>query len=216
MPIARLKSRSDKPHADLKREFFAGHDPEQLRIWSGAVVGIAGAGGLGSNIAISLYRAGIGKLIIVDFDTVSTTNLNRQQFYLEQVALPKVQALKANLERIHPFGNIDSHNAKVTPQNLSELFGACDILIEAFDLAEEKQMLLEAWTEAYPKRPIIGASGLAGVGSNALIKQERYGNIYICGDGISELKTGLSPVAPRVALVANMQANLCLELLLTI
>ena len=215
MPMERSRSRSDKPLSPLEKEFFAGHDPAMLVLWRNAVVGIAGAGGLGSNIAISLYRAGIGKLIIADFDTVNITNLNRQQFYLDQIALPKVQALKDNLERIHPFGKVTIHNKKVTPKNISTLFGSCHILIEAFDLAKEKQMLIESWTEHYPDRPIIGASGLAGVGNNSILKQVQYGNIYICGDGISELETGVSPVAPRVALVSNMQANLCLELLLS-
>lgn len=203
----------DKTEA-LRKELFAGHDPDMLRVWNNSVIGIAGAGGLGSNIAISLARAGIGKLIIADFDTVSITNLNRQQFFLEQQGQPKVTALKDNLQRINPFCECIAHNLKITPENLSEVFGECNILVEAFDSAEQKQMLIETWQELYPTRFLIGASGLSGYGRNELIHSVRFDNIYLCGDGVSELKPGISPIAPRVAIVANMQANLCLELLI--
>jgi sulfur carrier protein ThiS adenylyltransferase len=198
----------------LYTELFAGHDPAMLKVWQNSIVGIAGAGGLGSNIAISLARAGIGKLIIADYDTVSTTNLNRQQFFLDQVGLPKVTALQANLQRINPFCECSVFHGTITPDNLAEIFGKCDILLEAFDGAEQKQMLIETWQDLYPDRPLIGASGLAGYGRNELIRTVKLDNIYLCGDGVSELQPGISPVAPRVAIVANMQANLCLELLI--
>lgn len=199
---------------NLFEQFFAAHDSEHLAIWQNATIGIAGAGGLGSNIAISLCRAGIGKLIIADFDIVSITNLNRQQFFLDQVGSPKVLALKENLNRINPLCAVHVINDKINPENLQSIFGHCDILIEAFDLAEQKQMLIETWQDIYPDKPVIGASGLAGYGRNELIKVLRFDNVYLCGDGISELKPGISPIAPRVAIIANMQANLCLELLL--
>lgn len=199
---------------ELYRELFAGHDPAMLKVWQSSTIGIAGAGGLGSTIAISLARAGIGKLIIADYDTVTTTNLNRQQFFLDQVGQPKVIALKANLARINPFCAVDVFNAKITPDNLAEVFGSCDILLEALDGADQKQMLIETWQELYPDKPLIGASGLSGYGRNELIRTVKLDNIYLCGDGVSELQPGVSPVAPRVGIIANMQANLCLELLI--
>lgn len=198
----------------LRKELFSGHDPAMLKVWQKAVIGIAGVGGLGSNIALSLARAGIGTLILADFDIVTIANLNRQQFFLEQVGLSKVQAIKANLERINPFCECIAYNIKITPANLTDIFGDCDILMEAFDGAEQKQMLIETWQELYPDRPLIGASGLSGYGRNELIRTIKLDNIYLCGDGESELQQGISPIAPRVAIVANMQANLCLELLL--
>ncbi len=207
-------SPSSKDLQSLKRELFAAHDPKQLEVWQKATIGIAGAGGLGSNIAISLCRAGIGKLIIADYDIVSTTNLNRQQFFLDQVGMPKVEALQTNLQRINPFYKLQIFNQRISEQNIPDLFSQCDILIEAFDLADQKQMLIETWQDIFPDRPVIGASGLAGYGRNELIKVIRMDNVYLCGDGISELSPGISPIAPRVAIVANMQANLCLELLL--
>lgn len=169
---------------------------------------------MGSNIAVALVRAGIGKLVIADFDVVNPSNLNRQQYFLDQIGLPKVQALKDNLERISPFTELVFHNTRVDADNLDSIFGQCSMLLEAFDRAEEKEMLLCTWNKIYPQRAYIGASGLAGVGKSMSIHIEQYDNIYIVGDGSSELAEGISPVSARVAIVAAMQANLALELLL--
>jgi sulfur carrier protein ThiS adenylyltransferase len=198
----------------LYTELFSGHDPAMLKVWQASVIGIAGVGGLGSNIAISLARAGIGKLIFADYDTISTPNLNRQQFFLDQVGQPKVAALRDLIQRINPFCECVVFDGRIMESNVSAIFGSCDILLEAFDGAEEKQMLIETWQEVFPDKPLIGASGLAGYGRNELIHTIKLDNIYLCGDGVSELKPGISPVAPRVGIVANMQANLCLELLI--
>ena len=199
---------------DLFNDFFANQNPEYVKIWQKSVVGIAGVGGLGSNIAISLTRAGIGKLILADPDTVSNSNLSRQQYFLNQVGLPKVAALKDNLMNISPFTLVNPYPLKITPVNLSMIFGKVDILIEALDDADQKQMLIENWQELYPEKYLIGASGIAGVGKNELIHTEQIGTLFLIGDGISELEDGVFPTAARVAVVANMQANLCLELLL--
>jgi len=209
-----LRSEAAAETETLRNEFFCAHDPNMLISWQSACVGIAGAGGLGSNIAVSLTRAGIGRLIIADHDVVSVSNLNRQQFYLDQVGLPKVEALKANLERISPFTQVIIHQLRVCPENLLQLFGNCDILVEAFDLADQKLMLIENWLDLYDDRPLISASGLAGVGNNNSIDTMQSGNLYVVGDQSSELQPGISPVSARVAVVANMQANLSLELLL--
>jgi sulfur carrier protein ThiS adenylyltransferase len=195
-------------------ELFSAHDPSFLPVWRKAVIGIAGAGGLGSNAALSLARAGIGTLIVADFDAVSPSNLNRQQYSLAQIGEPKVKALRDNILACAPFTEVLIHQERITPDNVSLMFNQVDILIEAFDAADQKAMLIEAWTALYPQRPIIAASGLAGVGGNQLIRAQCIGNLYLIGDGISQARDGISPVSARVAVVANMQANLCLELLL--
>ncbi len=192
---------------------FAAHDPTLLHIWQAASIGIAGAGGLGSNIAVSLTRAGIGKLVIADFDIVTLTNLNRQQFFRDQIGMPKVDAMAQNLGRISPNTHLELHNKRINADNLDDMFGDCDILIEAFDLADQKQMLIETWISLHPDRPVIAASGVAGYGNNNSLHQYQIGNLYLLGDGLSELIPSISPIAPKVAAIANMQANLCLELL---
>ena len=198
---------------NLEKKFFSKHDPQILPLLRASVVGIAGAGGLGSSVAVSLARAGIGKLIIVDFDRIEISNLNRQQYFWTQVGKVKVRALLENLRKINPFSEYVGYQRRITPKNVKTIFGKADLLIEAFDRAGQKQMLIESWIAHFPDRPIIAASGLSGWGRNQKIRQRRVGNLYICGDEESEPVGGISPMAPRVGIVANMQANLAVELL---
>jgi sulfur carrier protein ThiS adenylyltransferase len=197
----------------LKKEFFSRHDPELLPILGRAVVGIAGAGGLGSNVAVALARVGVGKLIIADHDRVYPSNLNRQQYFIDQIGQPKVEALLENLKRMNPFSEYEIHHTRITPRNIPQLFGEAQILVEAFDLATEKSMLINTWLSLFPDRPIVAASGLSGFGKNNKIRTRKLGRLYLCGDEESEPTDRVSPMAPRVGIVANLQANLVLELL---
>jgi sulfur carrier protein ThiS adenylyltransferase len=201
---------------DLEKQLFAKHDLKVLAVLSRSVVGVAGAGGIGSNAAVTLARLGIGKLIIADFDIIEPSDLNRQQYFIEQIGRPKVEALVENLKKINPFSHYESHNVRIGPNNVATVFSQADILVEAFDQAEMKQMLIETWLSLFPDRPIIAASGLAGLGKNRKLHQRKLGNLYICGDEETECEECISPMAPRVAIVANMQANLVLELLMKI
>ena len=196
-----------------KTSFFARHETDLLTILRKSVVGIAGAGGLGSNVAIALARSGLGKLIIADFDRIESSNLNRQQFFHDQVGRLKVEALAENIHRIHPFTAIVGHRLRVTKKNAARIFGEADILVEAFDRADQKQMLIETWMTRFPERPIIAASGLAGFGDNNRIRERRIGQLTLIGDESSEVPPEISPWAPRVAIVAAMQANRVLECL---
>ena len=198
---------------NLENGFFAKHDPDILPILRASVVGIAGAGGLGSNAALALARAGIGKLIIADSDRIEITNLNRQQYTWSQIGKIKVEALVANLNKVNPFSTYVGVHRKITRSNAAKIFAEADVMIEAFDLADQKQMLIETWIAHFPDRPIIAASGLSGFGENRKIRQRRIGELYICGDEASEPRRGISPMAPRVGIVADMQANLAIELL---
>ena len=197
-----------------KKEFFSSHDPKIVPILQKAVIGIAGAGGLGSNIAVSLTRAGIGKLVIADFDKIEPSNLNRQQFFVDQIGITKVIALLENLNMISQFTKYQVHEIKLNEENIPFIYKDVEIMVEAFDKAEMKKMLIETWLTNFPHKPIIAASGLAGYGKNELLHTRRNDNLYICGDEETDLQNGISPMAPRVGIVANMQANLVLELLL--
>ncbi len=177
-------------------------------------VGIAGAGGLGSNCAVALARVGIGRLIIADFDIVSASNLNRQYYFHDQVGQLKVNALKENISRINPQVKMDIYAEKLSKINMLQIFKTCDVMIEAFDLAEMKQMLAETWLEFFPHVPLVMGVGMAGWGDNHSIRTIQYGNLYICGDQKSEIADDLPALGPRVAMVANMQANTVLEILL--
>lgn len=195
------------------REFFSCREPAVLAVLRQSSVGIAGAGGLGSNVAVSLARAGVGRLVIADFDTIEPSNLNRQQYFIDQVGRPKVEALRENLLLINPYSLYEVHDVRVSRKNAARIFARVDILVEAFDRAEAKEMLIETFLTRFPGRPIVAASGLAGYGGNRKLHTRRMGNLYICGDEESQCPKGVSPMAPRVALVAAMQANQVVALL---
>lgn len=178
-----------------------------------AHVTIAGAGGLGSNIAIALTRIGVGHLKLIDFDSVELSNLNRQQFKLSQVGMPKVMALKQNLQEFNPFIEIQTAQVKVTHDNVKELFASADIICEAFDNPAAKAMLLDAASEFYPDKPLVMGTGMAGVhSSNTISTKHPRANLYIAGDGTSTGAEGL--MAPRVMICAGHEANMITRLIL--
>jgi sulfur carrier protein ThiS adenylyltransferase len=177
-------------------------------------VGIAGAGGLGSNCAVALARIGIGKLIISDFDTVCESNLNRQYYFREQLGLPKVNALKENISRITTSTEVEIHNIRLSPPSIIDIFKNCDVIVEAFDLAEMKKMIIETVLHEYPDKYIVSGIGMAGWGNNNMLTTKQFDKLYICGDGTAEVSDTLAPLAPRVGIVANMQANQVLEILM--
>jgi sulfur carrier protein ThiS adenylyltransferase len=177
-------------------------------------VGIAGCGGLGSNCAAALARVGVGKLIICDFDIIVESNLNRQYYFFDQIGLKKALTLKKNINHINPDVEVIAVDVKLEPANISQLFCNCDVIVEAFDRADMKKMIIETVLTEMPEKPIISGIGMAGWGESNSIRMKQVGKLYICGDGISEATEDNPPLAPRVGITANMQANTVLELLL--
>ena len=190
------------------------HGKELQARFDAAVVAVCGLGGLGSNIAVSLARAGIGKLILIDFDRVDVTNLHRQQYKAEQVGRYKTEALTANLKEIAPYITTVSHTVRVTPDNLTALLGEADIICEAFDRAEAKAMLVNGVLEAFPDKYLVSGSGMAGMGpANAVRTRRIMERFYLCGDGISDVEDGIGLVSSRVMLCAAHQAHTVLRIL---
>jgi len=184
---------------------------EQLK--SGKVA-VAGLGGLGSHIAVMLARIGVGKLLLVDFDRVELSNLNRQHYDLSHIGLPKAVALKIQLEAISPFVEIETNVVKVTQSNALEIFRGYPVVCEAFDAAENKAMLVNALLEGGEAR-IVAASGMAGVGSaNAIQTRQVMKNLYICGDSAPSPYEHIGFMAPRVMVCAGHQANMAARLLM--
>ncbi|HEX9776654.1 MAG TPA: sulfur carrier protein ThiS adenylyltransferase ThiF [Geopsychrobacteraceae bacterium] len=211
-----LIKRGEQPSAaELEALMMSRHTPGVHAKIRKSVVGIAGAGGLGSNIAVALARIGVGRLIIVDFDLVEPSNLNRQQYFIDQIGQPKVAALRDNLHRINPLVDVQASCARVTPENIAELFGGVDVLTEAFDAAAEKTMLISGFLSRFPETPLVAASGLAGYGpSNTIVTEQVARHLYIVGDGCSAAQPGQGLMAPRVGIAAHHQANAVLRLLL--
>ncbi len=178
-------------------------------------VGIAGAGGLGSNCAAALARCGVGTLVIADYDIVEKSNLSRQYYFADQAGMPKTAALMQNLVRMRPEVNIETWQRMLDSDNIPGIFSGCDVVVEAFDKAEMKEMLIETISRELPSTPVVMASGLAGWGKNELIGCRKIDDLlYVCGDEISETGEDMPPLAPRVGIVANMQANIVIEILM--
>ncbi len=208
-----------EPCMPTREEMLAALEKRQgadaVRKLQAATVAVCGLGGLGSNIAIPLARAGVGKLILVDFDCVDVTNLHRQQYKACQVGLPKPEALLANLKEIAPYTEYETHFEKVTAENVATLLANADVVCEAFDNAEAKAMLVNAVLETMPQKFLVAASGMAGFeGGNTIRTRKIMDKFYLCGDGVSDVADGIGLVAPRVMLCAAHQALTAVRLIL--
>jgi sulfur carrier protein ThiS adenylyltransferase len=180
-----------------------------------AAVGIAGVGGLGSAVAVALARVGVGRLTIADFDVVEPSNLNRQQYFIDQIGSYKVEALASNLLRINPYVTVDTHRLLLGPENIPAVFSGCRIVVEAFDRADMKAMLVNSVLESMPECTVVAASGVAGYGPNNSISTRRVSRrLYLTGDAVSEAGPGNGLMAPRVGIAAHHQANQVVRLIL--
>lgn len=178
-------------------------------------VGIAGAGGLGSNCAVALARSGVGTLVLSDFDIIEEQNLNRQYYFKDQTGMMKTLALKENISRINPDVIVLDNQEILDRINIPEIFSECDVIVEALDRSDMKEMLIETVQLKMPGTPLVIGSGLAGWGkSNAIRYKKVDDTLYVCGDESSESSSDLPPMAPRVGIVANMQANTVIEILM--
>lgn len=199
---------------DMQRALEARHGKDLQQKFTNSTVAICGLGGLGSNIAVSLARAGIGKLILVDFDKVDISNLHRQQYKADQIGRFKTEALAENLREIAPYIKVETHAVRVTEENFEALLSEADIICEAFDGAEAKAMLVNGVLEKLHTKYLIAASGMAGLGSANSIQTRRITNrFYLCGDGVSDVADDIGLVAPRVMLCAAHQAHMVLRIL---
>lgn len=182
-----------------------------------ARVGIIGLGGLGSNIAIMLARSGVRRFVLADFDVVEESNLNRQAYFPDQLGVPKVEALAEHLVRLTPGADLELHACRVTRENLFDLFGSVDVLIEAVDTAEDKAMVVEAASDMLPEIPIIWAMGLAGCASaNAITTQQVGQDCWVIGDLEADVRDGLPLLASRVMVAAAHEAHMAVRILLGI
>lgn len=190
------------------------HGIELQKKISSVVVAVCGLGGLGSNIAIALARAGVGKLILIDFDRVDITNLHRQQYKANQIGLYKTEALRDNLKEINPYLETKNYTVCLDSSNAGALLSDADIICEAFDNPETKAFLVNFVLETMPDKYVVAASGMAGMGSCNKIKTRKVlKRFYLCGDEISDVAEGMGLVATRVMLCAAHQAHTVLRII---
>lgn len=211
-----LIRRGETPDAqELEILMVARHTPHVHERMKRSVVGIAGLGGLGSNVAIALARMGVGTLILADFDVVEPTNLNRQQYAVEHIGMGKTEAMSHIISAINPYLTVVARRVVLDKSNTPEIFRGAHVIVECFDGAEAKAMLLETVTELLPETYIIAASGLAGYGQSNTIRTTRLGErVFVVGDLTTAAEPGRGLMAPRVAIAAGHQANLAVQLLM--
>lgn len=190
------------------------HGAERQKAFTDAAVAVCGLGGLGSNISIALTRAGIGRLILIDFDKVDITNLHRQQYKVSQIGMYKTAALAENLREISPYTELVTHTDHLSEDNMHELLKDSDIICEAFDKADMKAMLVNYVLENFPDKYILSGSGMAGFEStNSLKTRKITDHFYICGDGVSDVNDGIGLVSSRVMACAAQEAHMVLRIL---
>ena len=192
----------------------ARHGGELHKAFTEASVAICGLGGLGSNVALALARAGVGRLHLIDFDLVDISNLNRQQYNACQVGMAKTEAMKDNISAAAPYVELVTDTVRINDENAESLLREDDVICEAFDDPEAKAMLVNLTLERMPEKYVVAASGMAGLGSSNDIRTRRVAEkFYICGDGVSDIDDGPGLIAPRVMLCAAHQANMILRIL---
>lgn len=208
--------RGETPPADeLEALMVARHGPGVHEKMKRALIGIAGCGGLGSAVAITLARLGVGSLRLVDYDVVEPSNLNRQQFFIDQIGRMKTDALAENLKRVNPYVKIESIQTRLTRNNIAATFADCNAVAECFDDPVAKRDMAIALRSDLPGVPLVTVSGIAGTGSAEGIRVKKvFENVWMVGDGETEAAPGVGLLAPRVAVAAGHQANLIMRILL--
>ena len=200
---------------ELEAQLIARHTPGVFQKVKKARVGVAGLGGLGSNVAVSLARTGVGKLLLVDFDVVEPSNLNRQQYFINHLGRYKTDALKEIIYQINPFIDIETRNILLDPSNIVDCFKDVEIIVEAFDNPQCKADLVNTILAKYPNKYIVAASGMAGYfSSNTIQTKKMRRNFFLVGDGVSAAQPGCGLMAPRVSIAAGHQANAVLRIIL--
>lgn len=188
--------------------------PEQLSLIQSKKIGIGGAGGLGSNCAMMLVRTGFKYLEIIDQDVIDPSNLNRQQYFANEVGLSKVEVTKKRLLDINPDAAILIHQTQWDEEKGSQFFQGCDFIVEAFDVVDWKYRFVQYYAPRFPV--VISGVGMAGLTQKQPMTIKRIGNVYICGDRCTDSHQGHPPMAPRVSACAAMMAEVLLDLTLGI
>jgi sulfur carrier protein ThiS adenylyltransferase len=211
-----LIRRGEAPSAEaLEALMAARHTPGVHERMRSSRVGIAGLGGLGSAAALALARMGVGELVLADFDVVEPSNLNRQHYLVEDIGLEKTEAMSRRLASVNPCVRVTAHTVILDAQSIGRVFEGVDVLLECFDRAEAKAMIIRAASESLPGTFLVGASGVAGYGESNSVRTTRLGDrVFVVGDMVSAAEPGRGLMAPRVGIAAHHQANLAVSLIM--
>ncbi len=185
---------------------------DQIQHIQSLKIGIGGAGGLGSNIAMILVRSGFKHLEILDKDTIDASNLNRQQYFIDEIGRSKIDVTRQRLLNINPDLSLTLHHTSWTSENASPFFTNTDVIVEAFDQADVKHQFVEYYHDK--TKYIVSGNGMAGLLEKKPLAVRKAGNIYFVGDGVTDTAEGHPPMAPRVTMCAAMMAEIILDLVI--
>lgn len=172
-------------------------------------IGIGGVGGLGSNVAMILVRSGFKHFEILDMDLIEASNLNRQQYFHNEIGESKVKVTGQRLRAINPDLNLMTYETQWTEAASGQYFQDCDFVVEAFDQADFKFQFVRYYQEHAPV--VISGNGMAGLTQKQPIRVQKVGNIYMVGDGTTDAACGHPPMAPRVTACAAKMAEIILD-----
>ena len=195
-------------------EYYARHTPGVLDAVRNRCVGIAGAGGLGSNAAMLLARLGVGTLIIADYDIIEPSNLNRQNYRVDQLGQKKVIAAAETLRAINPFITVIPHEIRLTRETFYDTFKTCDVALECFDARDAKRMAFAVARTTMQSTPFVMLSGIAGLGTAPFLERRIAPNVILIGDETPVDSADGGLISPRVMAAAAAQASVALRLLM--
>ncbi len=180
-----------------------------------ASVLVVGAGGLGCPVLQYLVGAGVGRIMVVDHDTVEATNLHRQPLYrMSDIGRPKVEAARDALLGFNPEVRLDTVVERLTPQNVGRLVADADIVVDSADSFAVTYMLSDACQAV--DRPLVSASviGMTGYAGAFCGSGPSYRAVFpeVSVDGGTCDTVGVLGTA--VAVLGGLQAHLALHLLL--
>jgi sulfur carrier protein ThiS adenylyltransferase len=200
---------------DMEAMMMARHTPGVHQTLKKATVGIAGLGGLGSSCAFALCRMGVGTLVLADFDVVEPSNLNRQQYFVDQIGMYKTEATEVNLAKANPYVKVETHCIALDESNIPVVFRGAPVVVEAFDRADMKAMIIRTVLDKMPNVTIVAASGVAGCGDgNEILVSRVTPRLYVIGDNRTEARPGRGLMASRVGIAAHQQANTVVRIIL--
>lgn len=212
--VADVTDKQFPSREEIEQILIARHGEERFRRFKNSRVAVCGLGGLGSNVAVALARAGVGELHLIDFDEVDLSNIHRQQYVMKQIGMKKTDALRELIEQIAPYTEILTDTVQITEENYVNLLKEDDLICEAFDCPEAKAMLVNSVLETFPEKYIVAASGMAGLSSANTIKTRKITDkFYLCGDETSDIQKGMGLFSSRVMLCGAHEAHMILRIL---
>ncbi|WP_456378340.1 ThiF family adenylyltransferase [Lutibacter sp.] len=185
-----------------------------------AKVIVIGCGGLGSPIAIYLATSGVGELHLVDFDTVSVSNLHRQVFFkVEDIQQPKVAILANEIKKRTPFTKVTFTSEAVNKNSILDLISKYDIVVDGTDNLQIKYLINDACV--LHKKPLVYGSLYKFDGYVATFNVLNGDEEYTCNlrDAFPKIATDIpnceeaGTLNPIVGIIALLQVNEVIKLI---